>query len=338
MDVTGLGNEDGERRHCVVNVQDITERMLSFEALEQRVTERTEELSALLEVSRNVAANLELEPLLTVILTQLERVLDFTGAMILIHEEAGARIVDCRGRDSREEILGYRFPSVGDSLYQSLFACHETLLLGDIWEGPSRRGTLFEQQNHELRGFFVNTHSWMAVPLILQEKTIGVIGIGHHEPHHFTQQHARLVLAFADHAAMAIRNADLYEHARQFAALEERQRLARELHDSVAQALYGIGLGTSAAQRLLGHNPAEAAASLDYVRTLAEVGLVEMRALIFNLRPELMELEGLTTGLAKYIAALGPDTGLRYTRCWAMSLRCRWRQRRPCIASHAKRC
>lgn len=310
MDVTGLGNEGSGRRHCVINVQDITERVLSFQVLEQRVAERTEELSALLEVSRNVASNLELKPLLTVILTQLEHVLDFTGAMILIHEEAGAGIVDYRGHGSREEMLGYRFPSVADPLYQNLLASDETLMLGDIWEDPLRRGTLLAQPNHELGGFFVNIHSWMAVPLISQGQSIGVIGIGHDEPHHFTQQHARLALAFADHAATAIRNADLYKQAQQFAALEERQRLARELHDSVAQALYGIGLGASAAQRLLGHNPAEAAASLDYVQTLVEVGLAEMRALIFNLRPELMELEGLTIGLAKYIAALRARHGL----------------------------
>lgn len=87
------------------------------------------------------------------------------------------------------------------------------------------------------------------------------------------------------------------------AALEERQRLARELHDSVSQALYGIGLGARTARTQLDRDPAEAAAPLDYVLQLAEAGLAEMRALIFELRPESLEHEGLVIALEKQAAA-----------------------------------
>ena len=71
------------------------------------------------------------------------------------------------------------------------------------------------------------------------------------------------------------------------AALEERQRLARELHDSVSQALYGIALGARTAQTQLERDPAKLAEPLDYILSLAEAGLSEMRALIFELRPEI---------------------------------------------------
>lgn len=88
------------------------------------------------------------------------------------------------------------------------------------------------------------------------------------------------------------------------AALEERQHLARELHDSVSQALYGILLGTNAAQRQLESKPEAAASALGYVEGLAQAGIAEMRALIFELRPESLEQEGLDGALRKQLDAL----------------------------------
>lgn len=88
------------------------------------------------------------------------------------------------------------------------------------------------------------------------------------------------------------------------AALEERQRLARELHDSVSQALYGIALGAKTARTQLERDPAKVAEPLDYVLSLAEAGLSEMRALIFELRPESLQNEGLVAALNKQADAL----------------------------------
>jgi signal transduction histidine kinase len=97
----------------------------------------------------------------------------------------------------------------------------------------------------------------------------------------------------------------LYEQAQELAALQERQRLARELHDSVSQALYGISLGAhTALEALQSNEPEQTQASLEYVNTLAEAGLAEMRALIFELRPESLESEGLVVALTKQVAVL----------------------------------
>jgi signal transduction histidine kinase len=85
--------------------------------------------------------------------------------------------------------------------------------------------------------------------------------------------------------------------------LEERQRLARELHDSVSQALYGIALGARTARKRLDSDPSNLAEPLDYVLTLAEAGLTEMRALIFELRPDSIETEGLVAALGRQVAA-----------------------------------
>jgi len=88
------------------------------------------------------------------------------------------------------------------------------------------------------------------------------------------------------------------------AAVEERQKLARELHDSVSQALYGIALGVHTARTLLDRDPGLVAEPLEYVLSLAKAGLAEMRALIFELRPESLETEGLVSALSKQAAAL----------------------------------
>jgi len=88
------------------------------------------------------------------------------------------------------------------------------------------------------------------------------------------------------------------------ALLEERRHLARELHDSVSQALYGIALGAQTARMLLDRDPSKLAEPLDYVLEQAEAGLTEMRALIFELRPEILEAEGLVVALTKRADAL----------------------------------
>jgi signal transduction histidine kinase len=107
-----------------------------------------------------------------------------------------------------------------------------------------------------------------------------------------------------------VENARLFAQARDKAALEERQRLARELHDSVSQALYGITLGTKTARALLERNPEQVADSLEYVLSLATAGQAEMRALIFELRPESLKKEGLVAALEKQADALKARHGI----------------------------
>jgi signal transduction histidine kinase len=97
----------------------------------------------------------------------------------------------------------------------------------------------------------------------------------------------------------------LYEQAQELAALQERQRLARELHDSVSQVLYSMSLGAHTVLDALQEKEYEQAhASTEYVLKLVEAGLAEMRALIFELRPESLEREGLVAALNRQVAVL----------------------------------
>jgi signal transduction histidine kinase len=131
-----------------------------------------------------------------------------------------------------------------------------------------------------------------------------MLTLHHREKDYYSPRQVELALAFANQAAVAIENARLYKQSQQLAALEERQRLARELHDSVSQALYGIALGARTARTLLDRDPSKLAEPLDYVLSLADAGLAEMRALIFELRPESLEMEGLVAALTKQADSL----------------------------------
>ncbi|MEL7673122.1 MAG: GAF domain-containing sensor histidine kinase, partial [Chloroflexota bacterium] len=146
--------------------------------------------------------------------------------------------------------------------------------------------------------------SEMAVPMIAAKQVVGVLVVQSAEPERFSQGDIRVMSTLADLMAVAIENARLYRAAHELAVFEERNRLARELHDSVSQALFGIALGTRTAQRLLARDPARLDEPLDYVLALAEAGLSEMRALIFELRPELLENDGLKAALAAQVASL----------------------------------
>jgi signal transduction histidine kinase len=180
----------------------------------------------------------------------------------------------------------------------------DTYLAGRVRGNIVKRG-------HE--AVYMGSNSWMSIPLITREKPVGVLVLTHTDVNYYTATRAELAMAFANYAAIAIENARLYKQAGNLAALEERQKLARELHDSVSQALYGIGLGARTARTLVEREPAKAIEPLDYVLSLADAGLAEMRALIFELRPESLQTEGLVAALGKLVNALGARYQLEVT-------------------------
>jgi signal transduction histidine kinase len=142
-------------------------------------------------------------------------------------------------------------------------------------------------------------------------RPLGFFSVAYISPHDFVEAEQRLLTALADRAAAAISNAELFERAQHAASLEERQRLARELHDSISQALYGIALGARTAATLLERDPAAATEPVDYILSLAEAGLAEMRALIFELRPESLESEGLNAAIRKQVEAVQARHGIQ---------------------------
>jgi signal transduction histidine kinase len=129
-------------------------------------------------------------------------------------------------------------------------------------------------------------HSYLGTPIYLQEKIIGFINLYTTEAAFYSEGDAEWLEAFAEQAAIAIQNARLHEQSRELATIEERQRLARELHDSVTQALFTSTVMADSALRQWGLNPEKANALLKQVLQLTTAALAEMRVLLLELRPQ----------------------------------------------------
>jgi signal transduction histidine kinase len=123
------------------------------------------------------------------------------------------------------------------------------------------------------------------VPLAIKDRVIGAIGVAHAERNYFTAHHADLALTVANQAAITMVNAELYEHVRTLAALQERQRLARDLHDAVNQSLFSAGLIAEVLPSLWERDPDEGRRSLEDLRRLTRGAQADLRLLLAELRP-----------------------------------------------------
>jgi PAS domain S-box-containing protein len=305
IEVLGTGFTYRGRPHALAVVRDITEEVEAVQQLEQQEALRTQELTTLLVLSNRLVATLEMAPLVELILDQLKQVVDYTGATVLILEGDELQAAGHRGPVPQNAISQCRVPLEEVEEFWATMLRREPLIVDDVKaETPQAESyrQITRTYPEEATGY---VRAWMGVPLMVQERLIGALSINQDQPQAYTYRHAILAMAIANQAAIAIENARLYEDGQRLAVLEERQRLARELHDSVSQALYGIGMGASTARELLERDPAKAAGPLDYVISLTDAGLAEMRALIFELRPDSLEKEGLVAAFTKQAAALG---------------------------------
>lgn len=291
-----------------------TELAEALELLERRVRERTADLSALLELSNSTALTLELGPLLAQILERLEAAVGYAGATVYEPAPAGdVRRVAGRGAepDADEALLAQalagRQPLEGRAPGAPLLAV--PLVVRDV-----AVGVLLVSRGPAPTGTQPTDHGAAAAGAPAPDSTQPPGAAAPDSTTPDSTERRQLTVAFANQIGVALENARLYQRVQERAALEERQHLARELHDSVSQALYAILLGTHTAQRKLDASPDDARQALDYVENLAQAGIKEMRALIFVLRPESLENEGLIGVLRKQLDVLetrhGIDTSL----------------------------
>ncbi len=151
----------------------------------------------------------------------------------------------------------------------------------------------------------------LAVPLRVDGGIIGVLDVVN-KPGGFTEDDVPVVSVFANQAAMAIEHARLQEQAEQLAVLAERQRLARELHDSVTQSLYSVTLYANAAALALAAGKSDVTAGyLQELQETAQEGMRDMRLLIFQLHPPVLETEGLVAALQARLAAVEGRAGVQ---------------------------
>jgi len=150
-----------------------------------------------------------------------------------------------------------------------------------------------------------NMKSFLGVPIVAKGEVIAAFYLANREgAQGFTDDDQEVIETLAAHAAIAIENTRLYERSRELSIVEERNRLARELHDSVTQTLFSLSLTAESAATLADSDPAQAKEQILSARRLATEALQEMRSLIFELRPAELEAEGLVATLRKRVDVL----------------------------------
>jgi PAS domain S-box-containing protein len=287
---------DGRESLCIV-AHDITERARVQELLEERVATLS-----------GIAASLTLD-------LPVGDTLDVLAEGVVNASTAVASLVILTGEET-DTLRPAGSHGLPEGFTAGLQAAYSAGAQSPTLEAFRRRRPMLVRDfrrfvlNHPLYApihHFVREAPWdtlYIVPLISRGRALGTINL-YYLPEQEPGEDEKVFLgAVADQTAVAVENVRLFAGVRGKAALEERQRLARELHDSVSQALYGITLGTKTARTLLEKNPDRVADALDYVLSLAEAGQAEMRALIFELRPESLETEGLIAALEKQAAAI----------------------------------
>lgn len=150
----------------------------------------------------------------------------------------------------------------------------------------------------------------LAVPIKQGEQILGFIFAARKtQPGGFTERDQRVLSLFAAHAAIALTNARLFERARELSVLQERARLARELHDAVAQKLFSVRAKARAAAVLVGRDPERAVRELQSVADLAGEAHTELRAVIDGLAPPELGTDGLVGSIRGYAALAGRTHG-----------------------------
>jgi len=236
-------------------------------------------------------------------------------------ELAGARYAALGIPDGEGAFAQFITAGMSDELIAAMGPLPRTHgLLGAMLESPESYRTPDIRQDPRFRGWWPRAHpqmrSFLGVPIVARGEIIAAFYLTDCEgADEFSDADQRAIEMLAAHAAVAIENARLLERSRELNIVEERNRLARELHDSVSQKLFGLVLNAESAATLLAGDPEAASAQLAGIRELAQEALEELRGLIFELRPASLEEEGLAATLRKHVDMLrrvhGRDVELR---------------------------
>jgi PAS domain S-box-containing protein len=273
---------NGKTRSLVI-ISDVSKRVNAEYLSEQTALFRTNEQSTLLEISRLLASTLELKPVL--ILDQIRVLIKYSHAALYTMEESSMVALSARGTEKMEKLVPFRFHVDSSQTAETLINEYYPIRIPDLWNNEPPAIFMRTLLEHDSAPLLDGMQSGMWVPLVVEDRIIGGIGLTHVERNFFTLHDAELAMTIANVAAVTMVNAELYRNAQSLAALQERQRLAQNLHDAVNQSLFSAGLIAEVLPRLWERDQEEARRSLEDLRRLTRGAQAEMRALLVELRP-----------------------------------------------------
>ncbi|MCU0491904.1 MAG: GAF domain-containing protein [Chloroflexaceae bacterium] len=262
---------------------------------------RAAQLTVLNGLARTATASLDLNTTLVDIISQIQHGFGYSHVELFLLDESTDELVLSAGAgERRQEPLGFR-QHASTGLLGRAARTGETqqvddVRLSDVYQARAGSG---------------DTRAELCVPVVANERVLGVINLESREVAAFTHEDVAVLETAADILAGALENERLTRRTQEAAVLEERNRLARDLHDSVTQQLFSMTLTAKAARAQLARNPERAAAQLERLQETASAALAEMRALIFQLRPPALSDQGLVAALNQHAATLSMREGLR---------------------------
>ncbi|MCA9973162.1 MAG: PAS domain S-box protein [Anaerolineales bacterium] len=234
--------------------------------------------AALRDSAAALNSTLDLDEVLDRILDNVKRVVPHDVGNIMLVDAGEACIVRHHGYevyDQAREVTQLRFSLANVPYFREMARTGRAVYIHD---------TLADARWQPVSGYeWLRTY--VGAPIQWQDQTLGFLNLNSHTPGDFSLQDAERLATFADYAAIAIRNAQLYAQAQELASLRERENLARDLHDAVSQTLWSIALMADVLPDLWLQDRAKGESRLRRIAQLARSALTEMRLLLLELRP-----------------------------------------------------
>jgi nitrate/nitrite-specific signal transduction histidine kinase len=291
-----------EIQHLAEQFNDMAKALKeSYTDLERKVEDRTkrerqraEQLRAINEVARKISSIVNLDELLPYVGNLLRETFHYYNVNIFLLEPSSGRLALkalCLSGQKGVIPVGVPLEVDEESIVGWVAQTGESILANDVSEDPRYRAV------EALR----ETRSELAVPVRVGGNVLGVLDIESTEVDAFGEADLFTAQTLADQLAVAIDNARLYEETRQIAVMEERNRMAREIHDTLAQGFSGIIMQLEAAEQALGSDVPATERHLSQARSLARKSLAEARRSVWNLRPQALEHVSLVEAIKQEI-------------------------------------
>ncbi len=273
------------------------------EQMEQQVEARTKDLNALYDITAVSSQYLDLQTALEGVISKISAAMDCRTVTIQILDESGSMLRLAGYEGLSPPMVDYMQAMPVDNLFM------EKVLQGD--EPYILKEAQTDPRLAEVPIVAPTTYS-VASAIRVKGRALGILGIATVRPQPPTREDIALLTSIADQLGVTIENARLRQNAEQSAVVEERKRLARDLHDSATQSLFSLTLFAAAARELVrGGELARAEEYLDEISSTANQTHKEMRLLLYELRPSTLAQEGLVGALRQRTQAVEVRSGIR---------------------------
>jgi nitrate/nitrite-specific signal transduction histidine kinase len=275
----------------------------SYAQLEQQVAARTKELAVLNAIAATVNQSRDLGRILYDALDETLQILGIdSGGIYLLDEEAQILTVAAQRGFKPQFVQEIDNLEIGEGFSGQVIQNGQPLIIRDVSKDP--RLTRMFVRNEGLRSMAV-------VPVSSKGKAIGTLFTVTHDEREFSVQDLQLLTSIANQIGIAVENAQLFKQTRKVAIIDERNRLARDLHDSVTQSIYSLTLFSEAGQRMIDSGDlVEIKENQTRLGEIAQHALQEMRLLVYELRPQILEKEGLIGALEHRLASVERRAGI----------------------------